>query len=146
MRIASTHHRPYLTLTLTRLPRLAQLLARRENIRSKAKRQQLAHGPYNVLALLVEHENRRLEPQKLAQKLPAHAAWRAKVGNVRRNTHGLECPESVALNHRRAQGHALGACPHRVCRILNVAARDDGWRCLARRRRLEKEERCADAE
>lgn len=55
-------------------------------------------------------------------QLPAHAArarWRA---NVRRHGHGPELP--VALDDGRPKGHALGARPDGVARVLDVGAVD----------------------
>ena len=79
MATLSTHTSTFELVFVQVLP---QLLLRRQDVGPEAQRQQLPHGPHNELALLVEHEDGRLERQELAEKLAAHAAGRAEIVHV----------------------------------------------------------------
>lgn len=58
-------------------------------------------------------------------QLPAHAARARRRRNVRRDGQRTE-PPAEALGHGAAQGDALGTGAHRVARVLDVAAADEG--------------------
>ena len=105
---------------------LLQLLPWWQHIWSKAQWEQFSHCPYDVFALLVEHEDRCLQCQELSQELPAHSTGRAEVINVGSHTNSFERAQLVTLDYSGTESNALGASSDRVGSILDVCANDDG--------------------
>jgi hypothetical protein len=101
---------------------LPQRLPRGQHIRPKAQRQQLPHCPHNKLALLVKHEYRTLELQKLAQKLSAHSTRGAKVPDIGGHAHGFEGTQLMPCHDGSAHGDALGARADGVGGVFDVGA------------------------
>lgn len=130
-------------LRLLFFPVLLQLLSWWQDVRSKAQGKQLAHGPHNVFAFLVEHEDGCLEVEELSKKLPTHSTRRAKIVDIGGDTNGFEGAEFMALNHSGTESYALSTSANGVGSILDVCAYDDGG---FGRRRLVQQKGCADAE
>jgi hypothetical protein len=73
-----------------------------------------------------EHQDRHTPIAKLADELPAHAAGARVLVEIGGHGDGLDHAGPVALGHRPADGHALGAGPDRVGGVFDVGARYDG--------------------